>query len=382
MSEANSMSEAVKLIRELEAVGQTPRKSILASMKETGKKAVGCFYIYTPEELVYAAGMLPVGMWGGPTAGTLSDRYLQGFCCSVMRANTEQALLGQYDFLSAVIITSFCDTLKCIIENWKTALPQLTIIPMIYPQNRKIPPGKTFMREELERVKKELERVAGKEITEADLETTVDLYDTYRSTMREFTETVRKQPSLLSAKTRHLIIKAAYFMDKKIYTEKIRKLIDEINKLPEEQTAAKKIILTGLIAEPAGMLDIMTENQMYVVADDLAQESRQFRTAAPKEGDALQRMVERIAMQDGCAFLYDEGKSRGARIVGLAAKYEADAVIYCQLKFCDPEEFDYPIIKKELEAAGIPALYLEIEQQMDSLGQLRTRIQSFAEILG
>jgi benzoyl-CoA reductase/2-hydroxyglutaryl-CoA dehydratase subunit BcrC/BadD/HgdB len=60
------MSGAVKLIRELEYISQNPRKSILSAMKETGKKAVGCCYAYTPEELVYAAGMLPVGMWGGP----------------------------------------------------------------------------------------------------------------------------------------------------------------------------------------------------------------------------------------------------------------------------------------------------------------------------
>lgn len=375
------MNDAISLIRELEAIGRDPKNSVLNAMKETGKKAAGCFYIYTPEELVYAAGMLPVGMWGGPTAGTLSDRYLQGFCCSVIKANTEQALLGKYDFLSAVIITSFCDTLKCTIENWKAALPQLDIIPMIYPQNRKIQAGRDFMREELERVKKELERVAGREITGASLEESIEIYDDYRGVMQEFTDVVARQPALLNAGSRHLIIKAAYFMDKKVYTGKIRRLIDEIKKLPEEKTAKKKIILTGLIAEPEGMLDIMTENDMFVIADDLAQESRQFRNIAPKRGDALQRMAERIAMQDGCAFLYDEGKSRGGRIIDMVRKYGADAVIFCQLKFCDPEEFDYPIIKKELEAAGIPCLYLEIEQQMDSLEQLRTRIQSFAEML-
>ncbi|HWQ77514.1 MAG TPA: 2-hydroxyacyl-CoA dehydratase family protein [Anaerovoracaceae bacterium] len=375
------MSEAINLIRELESIGQNPKSSVLASMKNTGKKAVGCFYIYTPEELVYAAGMLPVGMWGGQTVGTLSNRYLQGFCCSIMKANTEQALLGKYDFLSAVIITSFCDTLKCIIENWKTALPEMNIIPMIYPQNRKIQAGRDYMREELERVKKELERIAKRNITDAGLEESIEIYDEYRSAMQEFTDLVQKQPVLLNARARHLIIKASYFMDKKIYTEKIRKLISELNKIPEDKTPKKKILLTGLIAEPNGLLDILTENEMFVVADDLAHESRQFRTIAPKRGDALNRMVERIAMQDGCAFLYDEGKSRGARILDMAAKYRADAVIFCQLKFCDPEEFDYPIIKKELEAAGIPALYLEIEQQMDSLEQLRTRIQSFAEML-
>ena len=51
------------------------------------------------------------------------------------------------------------------------------------------------------------------------------------------------------------------------------------------------------------------------------------------------------------------------------------------MEFCDPEEFDYPIYKKELEAAGIPMLYLEIDQQIDSFEQIRTRVQSFTEML-
>ncbi len=375
------MSKVISLIHELESVGQNPTNSILDTMAETGKKAVGCFPIYTPEELVYAAGMLPVGMWGGQATGTLSGRYLQGFCCSVMKANTEQALLGQYDFLSAVIITAYCDTLKCIIENWKTALPCLYIIPMVYPQNRKIQAGKEYLMDELLRVKKELERVSGQKITEDDLENSIEIYDDYRSTMQEFTDLVQNYPILLNAKSRHLIMKAAYFMDKKIYSDKVKTLIHEIKKLPEEETEKKKIILTGLIAEPDGLLDIISENQMFVIADDLAHESRQFRTVAPKKGNATQRMVERIAMQDGCAFLYDEEKTRGRLLIDMVKKYHADAIIVCQLKFCDPEEFDYPILKKELEAAKIPFLYIEIEQQMDTLEQLRTRIQSFREML-
>ncbi len=375
------MRDAISLIHELEAMGQDPKNSVLSTMKETGKKAVGCFPIYTPEEIVYAAGMLPVGMWGGQTSGTLSDRYLQTFCCSVMKANTEQALMGMYDFLSAVIITAYCDTLKCVIENWKTAFPRMNIIPMVYPQNRKTEAGRVYLREEFERVKRELEKVAGKNITLSELEESIEIYDDYRSTMLEFTELVQRHPILLNAKSRHLIIKAAYFSDKKIYTGKIKKLIQELEKLPQEKTGKRKIVLSGLMAEPDGLLDILTENGMFVVADDLAHETRQFRTIAPKQGDALQRMAERIAMQDGCAFLYDKDKTRGELLRELVKNYEADAVVICQMKFCDPEELDYPILKKELETEGTPLLYLEIEQQMDTLEQLRTRIQSFSEML-
>ncbi|MDF3000185.1 MAG: hgdB [Bacillota bacterium] len=376
------MNDAINLIRELEDMGRNPKISILKTMKETGKKAVGCFPIYTPEELVYAAGMLPVGMWGGQTSGTLSDRYLQGFCCSIMKANTEQALLGQYDFLSAVIVTAYCDTLKCVIENWKIASPQLNVVPIVYPQNRKTPSGKMYMKDEFLRIKKELERIAGNVIAEQDLLESVDLYDEYRCIMQEFTDTVQDYPDLLKAKTRHLIIKAAYFMDKKIYNEKVSKLILELRKLPPENSRKRKrIILSGFISEPDGLLDIMTDNDMYVVADDLAHESRQFRTIAAKTGSPLDRMIERIALQDGCAFLFDEKKSRGRMLTAMKEKYRADGIIFCQLKFCDPEEFDYPIIKKDLEAAGVASLYIEIEQQMDSLEQLRTRIQSFGEVL-
>lgn len=375
------MREVISLIHELEAIAQDPKNSVLSSIKETGKKAVGCFPIYAPEEIVYAAGMLPVGMWGGQTSGTLSDRYLQTFCCSVMKANTEQALLGMYDFLSAVIITAYCDTLKCVIENWKTAFPQMNILPVVYPQNRKTKAGREYMREEFNRVKRELEKLSGKTITPSDLEESIEIYDDYRCTMQEFTELVQRYPILLNAKSRHLIMKAAYFTDKKIYTDKVKKLIHELKKIPEEKTGKRKIILSGLMAEPDGMLDILTENGMFVVADDLAHETRQFRTIAPKQGDALQRMAERIAMQDGCAFLYDKDKTRGERINKMVKKYQADAVVICQMKFCDPEELDYPILKRELDSEGVPLLYLEIEQQMDTLEQLRTRIQSFSEML-
>jgi len=375
------MNEIADLIHQLEVSADNPAQAIHKAMEETGKKAIGCFPIYTPEELVYAAGMLPVGMWGGQAKGQLADRYLQGFCCSLMRANTEQVLMGKYDFLSGVIMTTFCDTLKCVVENWKTSSPQLNIIPMVYPQNRKITTGKEFLRDEFLRVKEELEKITRIRISDRALEESVDIYDDYRKTMQEFVELAPFYPTLISPKSRHLIIKAAYFMDKKIYTDKIKELIVLLKRLPQEKTRKKRIILTGLIGEPNGLLEILAENEMIVVADDLAQESRQFRTIAPREGDALARMVERISLQDGCAFLFDEAKSRGQMLIDMKNRYQADGVIICQLKFCDPEEFDYPIIKKELEAAEIPSLYIEIEQQMDSVEQLRTRVQSFSEIL-
>ncbi len=375
------MSEWMQIAQELETLGRSPYKSVIKTLKETGKEAIGCFPIYTPEELVYAAGMIPVGLWGGNTELKLADRYLQTFCCSIMRSNIEYGMKGAYDMLKAVIIPTFCDTLKCICENWKVSAPHIPAIPMVYPQNRRIDAGFVYMIEELERVRKELETISGSPVTEEMLEKSFAVYESYRSAMREFVKAAAEYPEKITARMRHLIIKGGYFSDKKAYTEKIRKLTDALLSEPVVPYNGIKVVATGLIAEPPALLDLFAKYRIAIAADDLAQESRQFRTLSRTGGHVMERLAWRIADQKGCTFLYEEEKERGQMLIEQVRKTGAKGVVTFMMKFCDPEEFDYPVYKEELERAGIPVLYLETEQQMDSFAQIETRIQSFAEML-
>ena len=375
------MNRIWEIIADLQETANHPAKAVKASMKETGKKAVGCFPYYTPDEIIYAAGLLPVGLWGGQTEIKEADKYLQSFCCSIMRINVEQGMKGMYDFLSAVVIPTYCDTLKCICDNWQVAVPKTYLIPIVYPQHRKIAAGVTYLIDEYKRVQKEFETITGRKITEQDLEDSIAIYEDYRKTMQQFTAIVGKYPKTLNAKTRHLIIKAAYFMDKSHYTAKVKELMEELKKLPVENFDGIKVVITGILAETDALLDAFVENKMIFVADDLAHESRQFRTCVRSEGTALERLAYRIADHDGCSLLYDEEKKHGQLLIKLVRDNHADGVVVCMMKFCNPEEFDYPIYKKEFEAAGIPMLYLEIEQKMDSAEQIRNRIQSFAEMI-
>lgn len=374
------MNNAQTIIDELCEQALHPARTVAASCKETGKEAVGCFPIYTPEELVYAAGFLPVGMWGGNTEIKLADRYLQGFCCSIMRSNIEYGMRGAYNHLRAILLPTLCDTLKCICENWKVAVPQVPVLPVVYPQNRRLPAGEQYLKDEFQRIRGELAKLAGHEVSDARLEAAFALYEDWRGAMRAFCQAAASHPKTIHARARHLIIKAGWFLDKAVYTRRIVELTEALNAMPEE-TCAVRVVATGLMAEPLGVLDLLTENGVAIVADDLAQESRQFRTPARPTGDALSRMVWRIVDQRGCPFLYEEEKSRGQMLIDMVHTYRADAVVTLLMKFCDPDEFDYPIYKAELEAAKIPQLYLEVEQQMDSFGQIGTRIQSFAEML-
>lgn len=376
------MNRVDPLISALVDAAEHPAATVKASMQATGKQAVGCFPCYTPDEIIHAAGLLPVGLWGGKTAVKRADRYLQSFCCSMMRINLEQGLAGAYDFLSGVVIPTYCDTLKCVCANWPVAVPQIRLIPMVYPQNRAASAAMDYLVGEFRRVQTELEEIAGRTIGDADLEASITLFETYRDTMRRFSTLAGRYPLTLDARTRHAIVKAGYFMDKAAYVDTVNALIQALTQLPEESSNDIKVVVTGILAEPDGLLDAFVENRMVIVADDLAQESRQFRTPARPDGPLLARLAGRILDQEGCPLLFDAAKKRGQLLIDLVRANAAAGVVVLMMKFCDPEEFDYPIYKKELDAAGIPVLYLEIEQKMDSVAQIQTRIQSFAEMIG
>ena len=248
-------------IKKLEEKALNPGKTIAESMKETGKDAVGCFPIHTPEEIVYAAGCLPVGMWGGKTEIKLADKYLQGFCCSIMRSNIEYAMKGTYDMLKAVIIPTFCDTLKCIVENMKIAVPNVPTIGMAYPQHRDLRVGVEFMVSEVKRVKDELEVILKKIITDDAVEKAFEVYEEYRKTMREFTEVASEHPEIIGAKTRHLIIKAGQYMDKAVYTKDVKEIIEGLKAEGPSTFKGTKVVVTGLLSEPVEVLEIFEQNE-------------------------------------------------------------------------------------------------------------------------
>ena len=372
---------AIERIKTLATAGLIPKETILQSVRDTGKKAVGCFPIYLPEEIIYASGLLPVGMWGGQTAMKEVDRYIQGFGCSIMRANMELGIRGTYRFLEAIVIPTYCDTMKSLLANWIIAMDQPKVLPYTVLQNRQSSGSMAFILHQNEKLRGEMAELAGHPVTDADIEAAFAVYEDYRAAMRRFTAMVKDYPISLNPTDRHLVMKAAWFMDKKVYTRQLTALMDELEQQPREQLAGPKVVVTGVMTEPVKLLEAFTENNYTFVADDLAHESRQFRTLSRTEGTVMEKIAGRMLDLRGDTFFYEENKSKGPRLIREVKEQGADGVVVCMFKFCDPEEFDYPVYKKELEEAGVPMLYIEVDQQMDSVEQLRTRIQSFAEIL-
>lgn len=372
------MSGIQNLLTEFTQIANDPAGAVAKWKAETGKGAVGVLPVYAPEELVHATGFLPVGIWGGMVDISKARTYLPAFACSIMQSIMELELSGAYDDLAAVLIPSPCDTLKCVGQKWKGKCPA---IQFVQPQNRGLESANAFLAEEYRIVRAKLESATGVAITDQALERSIQVYNENRAELRRFTTLAAQHPELIDPAQRHAVIKARYFMEKSAHTAKLRQLNDLLAAAPEQLWNGKRVILTGIMTEPAALLDIFVENGFAVAADDLAQESRQFRHDVPEGGDPLYRLARWWNQLEGCSLATDRAKGRIPMLVDLAKKTQADGIVICMMKFCDPEEFDYPLLTKRLEQEEIPQLYLEVDLSSESLEQLRTRIQSFAEML-
>ena len=375
------MRTAKEIINEFKAIADNPRKAMDDYKKETGKGAVGIMPVYCPEEIVHAAGYLPIGMWGAQKKQISKARtYLPPFACSIMQSVMELQLEGVYDDLEAVIFSVPCDTLKCMSQKWNRPVPAIVFT---HPQNRKIAKdaANVFAREEFNIVKEKLEDILDVHISNKAIKNSIAVYNENRAACREFSDVAAEYAAVVTPSDRHAVIKARWFMEKSRHTALVKELIAALKAEPAPEFKGKKIIVTGIQVEPYDVLDIFQENGFAIVADDLAQETRNFRQDVPDDVDALMALARAWNEFDGCSLATDANKPKGQMIIDAVKKYGADAVVVCMMKFCDPEEFDYPILLQEFEAAGVKNLYIEVDQESTAFEQVKTRIQTFAEIL-
>lgn len=373
------MESLKQLLEKFHNIAEFPDKQ-LNKYLEQGKKVVACVPVYTPEEIIHSMGIVPFGTWGADMEVKEAKSYFPAFICSITQSILELGKLGKYEGISAIVIPSLCDTLKCLGQNWKYAVPNIPFIPMTYPQNRKNEVGIQFTKAGYKRVIEELERITQIKFTEKSLAKSSKIYNEHNAAMRKISDLLMDYP-FITAKQRNDIFKSAYFMTKEEHTSLVKELIEELNSLPKEESKKIKIITSGILADSKSLLSILDQNNMQIVGDDIAHESRQYRVDIEDTDSALEGLAIKFSKMDYCSVLYDADKKRADYIVEMARRKKAAGVVMVMTKFCDPEEFDYVIIKKACESANIPCLQIEVDRQMVSYEQAKTYIQTFKEII-
>ncbi|MBR3398038.1 MAG: 2-hydroxyacyl-CoA dehydratase [Lachnospiraceae bacterium] len=355
-----------------------------AELKEavaSGKKVIGIMPYFCPEELVYAAGMLPFGLWGAEMQANESKQYYPAFICSILHTTLEMGLKGELDDLSAVMIPISCDSLKGMGANWEAGVKNVPVINVAFAENRKIAAGIEFTRSQFRKIQKQIEEIAGRTVSDDEIRKAITIYNENRCAILAFSKAAATHPAEVTAADRCAAIKAGYFMDRAAHTELLNEVTAELENLPASDEGYLKIVTTGIIADAPRLLDIIDKNKMVIVDDQIAHESVNARYVIPEAEDPVLAMAERLAEIEGCSVLYDPGKKRGTQLVEMAKNAGADGILFILTKFCDPEEYDYVPVKRMTDSASIPMLQIEIDQQMTDYGQPESAIMAFAESL-
>jgi benzoyl-CoA reductase/2-hydroxyglutaryl-CoA dehydratase subunit BcrC/BadD/HgdB len=380
------------LLTEFSAIAAEPRKQFDRYLAE-GKKPVLTAPEYTPNELIHSLGLLPFGAWGADVQLDEAKRYFPAFLCALTQSIVELGMRGSYRGALALVVPYLCDSLKVLGENWKYAVPSIPLIPMPYPQNRRIPAGIAFVNAGYQRVARDLTQLAGVSFSEKALSASIHAYNRHNAVMRRFALAAARTSAVGPAE-RSAVFKSAYFTTVEEHTAKVEDLLVALEAkdgppdlpLPGPSRAnlpkdALRIVTSGIIADHPQLLDILTVNGFVVVGDDVAAESRQYLIDAPSVKSSLNALALKFSEMGTCSLLYDRDKPRINRIIDVAKSQQAQGVLVVLTKFCDPEEFDIPFITRACRDAGLASLVVEYDRQMGDLSQIRTAVLAFKELL-
>jgi bcr-type benzoyl-CoA reductase subunit C len=357
-------------------------KEQLDAFVASGKKVIGCFPYYVPEELVHAAGMVPFGVWGAEGTPQKAKEYFATFYCTIAQMGLELALTGKLDKLSGVIMPCLCDVTRPLTQNFKAAVPQIPLIFLAHPQNRRPAYGVDYTVAQYSNVKESLEKISGAKITDDALRASIRVYNASRKARREFVRQACEHPEAVSAVARSAVLKSAFFMLKEEHTALVTELNAALSALPKSTWKGVKVVTSGILVDSVKLLSIFDELGIAIAADDVAQESRAIRQDAPETGSPMRALAEQFAAQDQDPILYDPAiDTRPPHVVNLVKKSGAKGVAVFMMTFCDPEELEYPSLKQALNAAEIPHVNIGFDQQMVDFGQARTQLETLREML-
>jgi benzoyl-CoA reductase/2-hydroxyglutaryl-CoA dehydratase subunit BcrC/BadD/HgdB len=128
------------------------------------------------------------------------------------------------------------------------------------------------------------------------------------------------------------------------------------------------------------VLAAISEMGGMIVADDFACCGRRLYPAGTSE-DPFRRMAERILYAPPDSTRGNPIQARFEHLLGLVERSGAKGVVYYGIKFCEPELFYLPALRRALQEAQIPSITIEVDINDALSYQVRTRLEGFLEMI-
>lgn len=356
----------------------------LARRKDrTGSKIIGCLPMHVPEEIIHAAGVLPIILLGSDEAIDEGSKLLPPPACHLLQGNLGLALNGDVDFLDGIIFAEICDLTKMLPDMWTLHRPFPFHYNTLTAGKSGSPSSKRYLITHFTELKHAVEKFVGAEISDQALRQSIAIYNQNRELLNRLYQMRRDYPKLLRASDVAAIVMGSMLMPKEEHNQLLIQLLEQLEKSGSPSNGAIRVVLSGHLCDQPEweVLDLAEEVGLSIVDDDVYVGRRYFTTQVNEALDPIEALAERFVQDVPCPTKFGQGDRWANYLLNLTKEAKAKGVIISMLKHCEVHAFDYPHLKDRLSEEGIPSLLLEMERSVP-LEQVRTRLQAFAELLG
>lgn len=368
-----------------EIIDETSWQHVRDWKAKTGGKAVGCFPVYCPIELIYANGVLPVGLNGAGTSLDIerADALFGSFACSIVKTTTEMAMRGVLKDLDGIFFHSICDAARNLASVFKGNFSKDLVVEYLHlAQNPSSPAALDYLEYEFGRVQKTLEQMTGKPMRDDDLWKSIRAFNENRRLISKLYQIRRESSHMLSVAEVFQLVRAGYCMPPEEHNAILQIAIEAVPKRKIKKRDSIRIILEGSFCEtpPIELLRLLDESGCAVVDDDLLLGRRWVEGDIPMNGNPVRALAENYLNHASYSSVsHDWRKNRFDRLIERIRNSKADAVVFCIAKFCEPALIDYPMFRKYVEREGIPQILLEFEEKMWTFESLKNDLSTFVE---
>ena len=348
--------------------------------ERTGGKVLSYFCTYVPEELLYAANILPVRIFGSHEPEDVTEPHVFGMFCPFSRDCLAQGLKGRYDYAEGLMIAQSCLHIRQSFWSWRTHRPTPFSYYLPMPHNVQSPHATPFLAQELKTFQSALEEWIGHEISEEDVDRGIEVMDTNRRLMRQVYELRRADnPPLTGAEAMSMVI-SAQVVDKEEHNRLLTQVLEELPHREMERDTGLRLMIIGSEDDDVDFMRMVESLGTTFVTDDHCTGSRYFWNEVEEDTDRLTAIAARYVDRTPCPTKDWPQRRRFDQIRIFAEEYRVQGALLAQQKFCDPHEADMPALRELFKEMNIPTYSIEFDLTTP-MGPIKTRVEAFLETL-
>jgi benzoyl-CoA reductase/2-hydroxyglutaryl-CoA dehydratase subunit BcrC/BadD/HgdB len=363
----------------------------IVQAKEEGRKVIGTFCVYVPEELILSVDGVCIGLCAGADVGTdEAEKYIPRNTCALIKAFMGFKLAGLCPYIQTtdlIVGETTCDGKKKAYEIFDEITKKVYVMEL---PSMKREDGKRLWENEIRRFAAKLEEISGKKITLEKLKESSKIVNNKRKALQRLSSLRAADPSPISGLDALLVNQVSFYDDPVRFTAKVNELCDELEGRVKSgdgvsTKGSRRLLISGSpMAIPNWKLHAIIEGiGATVVGEESCVGERNFRTLLNDNftsvEEALHNLAERYMTIDCACFTPND--ERMTNIVDMTKKLKAHGVIHYALQFCTPYMVEAHRAKNAVEKAGIPFIKIETDYSMEDMGQLKTRVEAFLEMI-